>query len=373
MMSHDFQSLGTEVLAAAGSFLLFSCGIPPEPDGGEPTLSSSSSLQGEALLHQSGIADAGAVPIEGSHARALLGSSQLPVRPATYSLLGAATRNGSGAPLVYVPVFEALDDSEGRASLAASASTFFGAKFNAGSAIERRLSHSLPVDGGVAWSPRGTSALWLASHDGVRGMSSVRDAKDAVNRALDQIAELGLVQLAPDETLDLFGVASTHYAGWSAENDGAEAKPVMFFEGDGKPVTSYESEYTVSFGRRYRGIPIEGADMSATLDATGRMVRFARAWRAIVGERAMPVTLLSETEVASRHDPNLAGLQLKEMRCGFLESSSLTYKQEAPGVGCVYEYDNPEGRGTLAGMRYDRISLTDDPSVPLEGERLTGK
>ena len=74
-MSHDLQSVGSAVLAAAGSFLLFSCGIPPEPDGGEPTLSRSSAVQGEALLHQSGISDAGAVPIEGSHARALLGSS----------------------------------------------------------------------------------------------------------------------------------------------------------------------------------------------------------------------------------------------------------------------------------------------------------
>ena len=41
-------------------------------------------------------------------------------------------------------------------------------------------------------------------------------------------------------------------------------------------------------------------------------------------------------------------------------------------MACVYEYDDPEGRGTLANTRYERINLTDDASLPLEGQRLTG-
>jgi hypothetical protein len=360
------------LVATLGAASLIGCGVQPEPDAGEPTVRTSSALVAERTAHQTGIANTAIVEVTGQKSQALLGSSKLQVRPSTYSLLGEATRDTHGKPTAYVPVFAAIEESEAKANLASAASAFFGSKVEPDNAREQRLTFGLPVENGVAWAPKRNTAIHMARHDGVRGITQVQDRNDAVNRALQQVAAVGLVQLAALESLDLVGVSSTHYAGWSEDPATGETKPMMFVEGDGEPVTSYKSEYSVSFGRRYRGIPIEGATMKVTLDATGRMVRFSRDWRSIVGERPEPVALLDEADLAARRDPDVAGLELRAMRCGFLESSTITYKQDSPGVACVYEYDDPEGRGTLANTRYERINLTDDASLPLEGQRLSG-
>jgi len=191
----------------------------------------------------------------------------------------------------------------------------------------------------------------------------VENAEQAVDLALAGVAKSGLITLATHESLDVVGVASTHYAGW-IDNGSDEMDPVYFTNpGLDEPVAEYKSDYTVYFGRRYRDVPIIGPTLGVRLDANGEMVAFMKGWRDINGETE-PVAVLDSADITAETAAAAdEALELIGTTCGFTEGTDLA--QTAAGIGCALLYQNADAMGTLAEEKVEWVSLTEDSSIDL--------
>ncbi len=229
---------------------------------------------------------------------------------------------------------------------------------------------SAKYDTGFAAIAEGTGTHVVKRLGVPRGATVVEDAEQAVNLALEAVAEAGLISLATHESLDVVGIASTHYAGWF--ENGGELEPVHFEDPhSGALVTQYKSDYTVYFGRRYRGVPILGPTLAVRLDADGEMAAFMKGWRDISGETA-PVTILAGDEVTTAASAAAEAaddaLTLKNAVCGFTEGTDPA--QAAAGIGCSVVYENAKAIGTLAETKTEWVSLAEDPSIELGVEQV---
>ena len=196
-----------------------------------------------------------------------------------------------------------------------------------------------------------------------RKATVVADAEQAVDLALADVAESGLITLAEHESLDVVGVASTRYAGW-VDKGGEEVEPVYFSDpSSAELLTEYKSDYTVYFGRRYRGVPIIGPPLGVRLDSDGEMAAFMKGWRDISGETATGVVLDSSVVATDASSAAEAAMDLKGTRCGFTEG--IDPLQTAAGIGCALVYENTEAIGTLAEEKVEWVSLSTDASFSL--------
>jgi hypothetical protein len=269
------------------------------------------------------------------------------------------------------PIFSTLNNAEAKERLMSYGPMLLGKKAIQRDVKDNGSTFALDMESGIAWIAKYTGAFELKTHDGKRGRTIVKNADHAVNLALEQIAESGLLKLSRYETLDVVSVTSTHYAGW-IEKDG-QLKPVYFDDGKGgDSVAQFKSEYTVNFGRRYRDVPIIGPPLSVKLDAEGRMVAFRKSWRKIIGETEAPAEILSEKEIEARRNPELAKEHhLKQIRCGYVEGPAIGYRQESPGVGCHYVYYNSNNEEALAGELDEWINISPGSSESLIGKRVS--
>jgi hypothetical protein len=124
-----------------------------------------------------------------------------------------------------------------------------------------------------------------------------------------------------------------------------------------KPVTRFKSEYTVYFGRRFGGVPIVGPAMMVRLDAGGELVALAKPWRDI-GRTGRPDAVEKPDELP----------EFKYQTCGYLEGPAIAYRQQSPGIGCVYFIENEEAGDPLSAMTSTTVSFSKDPELDPLGE-----
>jgi hypothetical protein len=289
-------------------------------------------------------------------AKALAGGSTIPRRAESYGLpAGNLPR----------PMLASVSDEVVRARLDQALSAVLGLEAEASSLASDNGELVASHKGGFAVIAEGTGTLVVKKLGVARTATIVEDAEQAVDLALDGVAKSGLITLAKHETLDVVGVASTHYAGWvEDEGEGDELMPVYFTSPDSEEtVTEYKSDYTVYFGRRYRGVPIIGPSLGVRLDAKGEMVAFMKGWRDIDGETSA-VAVLDSTEVVSEATAAADdALELQGMACGFTEGTDTT--QTAAGIGCALHYRNTGAVDPLAAGKVDWVSLASDSSIAL--------
>lgn len=298
--------------------------------------------------------DSKAYNLTSSDAKAFVGSTTIPRRADSY---------GMPAGNYPRPEFATLDDETVRARLEQGLSAVLGLKVDASEIASDNGELVSSHEGGFAVIAENSGSFVVKKLGVPRTATIVKDAEEAVNLALDGVAKSGLIALAEHETLDVVGVASTHYAGW-IDNGGEEVDPVYFTNpGSEEPVTEYKSDYTVYFGRRYRGVPIIGPSLGVRLDAKGEMVAFMKGWRDINGETE-PAVVLDSVDVAALSAAAADdALELKGTTCGFTEGSDSA--QTAAGIGCALLYENAEAMGTLAEEKVEWVNLAEDTSIDL--------
>lgn len=265
-------------------------------------------------------------------------------------------------------LFERPSDTAVQADLQAMSPRLLGATAKDAKVADNGSTYALMLEGGAAWVAKQTGAFSLRKKDAVRGPTVIPNATAAVDKALAQINENGLLSLSTKETLDVLSVTSTHYAAWAEDSQG-EMVPI-YFETDPKlkSVSEYKSEYTVTFGRRYRNVPVVGSMATATLDANGQLVAFAKQWRKITGEGSQ-VPLLTDKEMRASIDQKLlAGREIDRVTCGYLESPAVGTLQTEPGLGCRYVLSN--GSEEVDGELPALINADAKGALPLEGKPL---
>jgi hypothetical protein len=298
-------------------------------------------------------------------ARELVGADSIEKRPQSFGISGPMTEL----------VFREYSDAEAETRLSKMAALFIGAETKA-EIVDNGSSMALPLEKGFAYVSKSSGAFAVGIHDTEMEPIVVENAEEAVNLALEQIANLDILDLAIDESLDVIAISSTHYAGWH-ENEQGETVPLyLSVEGSSEPVTEFKSSYKVVFGRRYRGVPIIDSKLVVRLDHKGRLASFKRRWRDIdeeMSNASKPVELLSDSEIlASQTLANEEDFELDGVQCGYVEASASGYAQSSAGVGCKYYYYNEKEKGTLAGGRAEWVNIAaDGEAIPLKGEKLS--
>jgi hypothetical protein len=272
-----------------------------------------------------------------------------------------------------VPIiaFKDISDDEAEKRLISESSTLLGDKAARANVVDNGSTLGLKLEKGMAWIAKRTGALTIKTHDGVRGITEVKNAQEAVNIALAQIEKTHLIDLSEYESLDVISVTATYHAGWK-ESDG-KIEPVYFDPGDNKdPVAQFKSDYTVYFGRRYRGVPIIGPTLGVRLDATGRMVAFMKNWRDIAGETGEHLDILTQKDIDENRNTKLSKeLYVKCLRCGYVEDTGVGYLQEYPGVGCNYVYYDKDEENALNSEVSEWVNASVDDSFELSGKKLS--
>lgn len=219
----------------------------------------------------------------------------------------------------------------------------------------------------MSFCAKGSGACTIKMIGYPRKETVINDTADAVNRALEKVAVHSLLELAPNESLDLISVVSTNYAGVLKQE--REFITVHFETERGEIVTEYRSDYLVTFGRRYNNVPIIGSSLSVKLDSNGEIVGFLKNWRNIEEVEESAVDLLTDDEIEAAKDQELArSMLLMSTECGYFESSVIGMNQQHAGVGCVYTYHNEVEAGQMGAVHTDIISISADDLFYLEGE-----
>ncbi len=354
----NYSKIATTLCAVS---LCSACERPPEPTETNGTVIGG--FNGEANPF-----DRSRVPVvlKDQSAVSFAKGSVLPWRSQHYS---ASAVLGADRKLPR-PVFVAYTDDQARQRLLTAHKALFG-NVAAGKPTDRGEGIGLDLAEGMAWVAKDSGAITLR-RKGEDGISSVVGPEHAVQLAAAQMAALGLFRLSEHESLDLIGVNATMSASWDPQPDGSMAVVLVFNSALGKDVTEYVSGHTVIFGRRYRGVPIEGGSLKAVLDAKGTLVGVLQEWREISGETPDGIAIDPDAVVESRRNPATANLKLESRICGYFEDSFVGRKQTSPGVGCLYRNVVPGERG-LGRLSLDFVTMTSDASVPLTGTPLVSE
>ena len=304
------------------------------------------------------------VVLKDEGAIALAKAAAIPWRSSNYSV---EPQLGSDRRLPR-PLFARYTDDQATDRLLAAHQALFGS-LPPGNPIDRGDSIGLDIADGLAWVAKDSGAITLR-RSGHAGVSAISGAEHAVQLAATQLAALGLFHLTEHESLDLIGVTATMNASWDPEPDGSMTPVPVYDPNLGKDVAEYVSGHTVLFGRRYRGVPIEGGALKAVLDAKGALVGVLQEWRDIAGESSVGVLVDEEHIVESRRAPETLTLRLHSRVCGYFEDSFVGRVQDAPGVGCLHRNVVP-GETGLGRLKIDFVTMTSDPSLPLSGKPLS--
>lgn len=109
-----------------------------------------------------------------------------------------------------------------------------------------------------------------ATKDVMTKPTGLKNFKEAVQLSLDHIAKHKLVELTEGEEIDIRVVSSVHNA-------------LSDVQSPEKPLEQFVSDHYVSFGRRFRGVPIVGSHFTVRVDGEGNVVMINRNWRRLVG------------------------------------------------------------------------------------------
>ncbi|MCP4677172.1 MAG: hypothetical protein GY854_16985 [Deltaproteobacteria bacterium] len=270
--------------------------------------------------------------------------------------------------------FDAPTRDRAVTNLRSAARSILGFKAAFSRASDNEEMVALKTSDGVAWTNLITGATVIKKHDYDRGFTRINDVDTAVDLAVDQLARSKLIILGEHETLDVLGVAADEYAGWSEPEDDQYnddlnyertndfLMPISFEDPEtGALVEQYRGEYTVFFGRRWRGIPIDGPPLVVRLDASGKMVALIKKWRTIGGETGKPVDVLGKDDIFAPRDPELAkSSDLQRVTCGYVELDSVRRAQRSPDMGCDLDYTVPHIAEPLSRFRRDSYGIRKD-------------
>jgi len=220
-------------------------------------------------------------------------------------------------------------------------------------------------------------ALWVSRASGAFKLTRTRhsmattasiDAHEALQIALEHVAEEQLVQLADGEELDVLFVSAVMNA--------------VGYEDD-VPVDAFLSDHYVGFGRRYRGVPVVGSQLVLRLDGQGDVAMIHKVWRRVqqfdTAEARVTRTPLEELIVtAPEFQERLSGtrvaagdIHIVERRCGYLEAPVDSLQRELrPGCEVAFRV----GDGGDEGLAQMVVSLEDGVTRDrLLGARFDGR
>lgn len=329
----------------------------------EATGTAAAVLEGKSLLNLN------VVKLESEAAKKLNnGNSELPLRPISYVIPDEVLDVQDGTRRIPRIRFASHDDAACKERLRELVGKFFSNSLTDSAVLEDTDSFSIDVRSqGMGYVAKETGAITLRRHDVDRGPSSIENETKAVEMALERVAEADLLSLSPDESLDLVGVHQTRYATYPTRGpDGEPDVEKALSEG----TIPHVGEYTVYFGRRYRGVPIVGSGLGVRLDAQGKLVAFMKRWRDIEGVDEA-VELLGETQIGRKRSQVFNdNYPLHRVACGYFEdSSTVGIRQSSAGVGCELIYTNPDAVEESQKYLQERINISSDTSLSLRGVR----
>jgi hypothetical protein len=306
--------------------------------------------------------DSGQYSLTSDKAKSLVGSDKISQRGRNFELNGIKK-----LPKVK---FKKREDNEVKAQLTRTNKKMLGVDVDESEMVDNGSVFSAATEDAFTMCAKDTGACTSKIHSYPRGISKIADAEEAVNLALEQVADKDLLELGENETLDVVSVGITMNAAWFDNNGTTE--PVYFETGKGQePVTEFASDYTVSFGRRYKGVPIIGPTLVVRLEAQGRMAAFMKNWRDIEEEDGEQVDLLSENEKEKKKKEGLEeDLELEHTVCGYMEAPGDSYHQDAAGIGCEYIFNDPDAEDMMVSKKIKKMSIAKDPSLSIEGTYL---
>ena len=160
-------------------------------------------------------------------------------------------------------------------------------------------------------------------YDAPAGSSPIDDKEGAINAALDWLAETDLVEIEPGVTVDLLSVV----------------------------VEMPSQERTVTFGRRYQGVPMmNGALVSVHLTHQGAVERYWETGPLVAGEGEEPIELLDEAGINAARDPDYECYEVIRFSCGYMDNGTST-----PAIGCGILYENPDSGGEGLSSTFEEI------------------
>jgi hypothetical protein len=164
--------------------------------------------------------------------------------------------------------------------------------------------------------------------------SSFRDFKEAVNTALDFIEKTKIVRLVEGEEMDILAVSTINNA-------------VASVEKSKNPQELFISDYYVSFGRRFKGIPIVGSYLVFRFNYEKKPVMIKMNWREIAGsgEIVIPMKkdineiLLNQLKISQNFsdDKMLKDFVIIQMQSGYIEAP-LNFKQTELRPGSLVSF-----------------------------------
>jgi hypothetical protein len=202
---------------------------------------------------------------------------------------------------------------------------------NVGGALAARL-----PDASCWIHPASGGYKFTVTRNAMTKPTQLRDFKEAVQKCLDHIASNELVELTRDEELDIVTVSVVNNV-------------LSDVNSPEKPKEQFLSDYYVSFGRRFRGIPIVGSYLTLRIDGGGEVVMVSSNWRRIeaVEEEKARITEKSLRELIfnSPRFREMFGSQqvrpedinIAQIRAGYIEAP-FNYVQERLRPGCLVSF-----------------------------------
>lgn len=262
------------------------------------------------------------VRIESDAARAMLKSGQIRVRDlhTTYIPKGE----------LFILKTKAPDRQTCEATLGNLLHTISGQKPAKAKMVGNLMSIQLKDE--VAWiHPASGGYKYTVTKNSMTKPTQFKDFKEAVQKGLDFIARNKIVTLGDGEELDITSVSVVN-------NVLSDVKTPE------RPLEQFESDYYVSFGRRFRGVPVIGSHITLRFDGEGKVAMITKNWRPIVAvEASVPLREESIAEVIfqspefseayANRDLSPKDIHIANVQAGYIEAP-FDFAQEhiRPGV-----------------------------------------
>jgi hypothetical protein len=192
----------------------------------------------------------------------------------------------------------------------------------------------IELEGASCWLHPASGGYKFTVTDSVMSKPTrLKNFKEAVQIGLDYIAKNQLIELGQDEEIDIVSVSAVHNA-------------LTEVKSPDLPIEQFVSDYYVSFGRRFRGIPVIGSQLTIRLDGDGDVAMEKMTWRHIrlveEGKVRITETPLQELVFNSPQFQELWGSQemspedihITEFQAGYMEAP-VSWVQEWLRPGCL--------------------------------------
>jgi len=164
--------------------------------------------------------------------------------------------------------------------------------------------------------------------------SRFRDFKEAVQTALQFIAEKKVAELIEGESLDILFVSAV--------------KNALTEVGKGVPTEEFLSDFYVVFGRRYRGVPVIDSRLMVRLNSEGKVFALEKSWRSVEGvsdksarvsKKPLQTSIIQDPKFKRYSEKSVKSedITIVHRRCGYLEAP-VNYRQAALRPGCIVSF-----------------------------------